>query len=145
MQSLTTATTDTTNAHLARAFAALTRDLVNPMSESSDDVFQPFYAPMSPQSPLSTDTFRAAVGIGRRYTIDLSGADDFFSTNTDPDEGDPESASVYACLVKLMRAVLTDLSLVFARGENVVRVRTYIFGRAENGALVGLRTMSTET
>ena len=145
MDSTTAPVSDTTNAHLARAFAALTRDLVNPMSESSDDVFRPFYAPMSPLSQVSPETFRAAVGIGRRYTIDLSSGDDFFSTHTDPDEGDAESALVYACLEKLMQAVLTDLSVAFARGENVVRVRTYIFGRAENGGLVGLRTMSTET
>jgi hypothetical protein len=35
--------------------------------------------------------------------------------------------------------------IAWARGRNVVRVRTYIFGRMKHGTLVSLRTMSTET
>jgi hypothetical protein len=44
-----------------------------------------------------------------------------------------------------MRVTLADLSLAFARGKGVVRVRVWLFGRTADGTLVGLRSISTET
>jgi hypothetical protein len=35
--------------------------------------------------------------------------------------------------------------VAFARATGVVRVRMWLFGRSENGTLVGLRSTSTET
>ena len=44
-----------------------------------------------------------------------------------------------------MRATLDNRSIAFARGNGVVRVRVWLFGRTEDGTLVGLRSISTET
>jgi hypothetical protein len=44
-----------------------------------------------------------------------------------------------------MRATLRELSLAFARGKGVIRVRVWLFGRSADGTLVGLRSISTET
>jgi hypothetical protein len=44
-----------------------------------------------------------------------------------------------------MRATLTDPSVAFARADGVVRVRMWLFGRTEDGWLVGLRSTITET
>jgi hypothetical protein len=44
-----------------------------------------------------------------------------------------------------MGATLRDLSLAFARGKGVVRVRVWLFGRTDDGTLVGLCSTSTET
>jgi nuclease A inhibitor-like protein len=130
--------------HVARALAAVIRGIDNPMSESTD-WFRPFVAEMPRGVELTAETFRAAVGIGHRYKIDLESADEFFRANQDTTQGDAEEAPTYVVLEKLMRAVLSDISLAQARGENVVRVRTYLFGRMDDGTLVGLKTMTTET
>jgi hypothetical protein len=51
----------------------------------------------------------------------------------------------YRALGQVMRAVLPEVYVAFARGTNVVSVRTYVFGRWKGGNLVGLRTVTIET
>jgi hypothetical protein len=82
--------------------------------------------------------------VGASYRIDLSSADDFFSGATDESNWG-EFALGFRLLEKVMRASLSELSVAFARRENVVRVRMWLFGRTEDGTLVGLRAMTTET
>src|SRR5262252_5342041 len=84
--------------NVARALAALARGLVNSMSESSDDVFTPFVAHMAPGTALSSESFKAAVGIASRYHIDLRGPDDFFQMNEDPQQ--TNDAAMYVVLDK---------------------------------------------
>ncbi|QSQ22733.1 hypothetical protein JY651_47845 [Pyxidicoccus parkwayensis] len=127
--------------YLARAFSALMDDQFNPMSES-DDVFTPFSADLAATEPINADTLRAALGIGSRYRLDLESGDFFFDRA--PDDA-PGPYSVFMLLQGMMEAVLTDLTLLFVRGEGVVRVRTFLFGRLPDGTLVGLRTTTTET
>lgn len=129
---------------LAAALLALTRGLANPWDESTD-YFHSFVAAMPPATALGAESFRDALGIGARYEIELSPADDALRRLGDAREWGEETASAFQQLTRVMRATLGDLSIVFARGKGVVRVRVWLFGRAEDGTLVGLRSISTET
>jgi hypothetical protein len=129
---------------LAKALHALAGDLSNPADESTD-FFHPFVAPLSPDIKLDAAAFQRALKIGGRYKVDLSSADDLLSGAEDADNSGEETAAGFRLLEKVMRATLSDLSVAFARGNNVVRVRMWLFGRSEDGSLVGLRSMTTET
>jgi Nuclease A inhibitor-like protein len=131
-------------AKLARALHALARDLPNPADESTD-FFHPFVAPMPPDTQLDRDTFHHALAIGGRYTVDLASADRLFSGATDADNWGEEIAQGFRQLERVMRATLSEPSVAFARARGVVRVRMWLFGRTEDGSLVGLRSTSTET
>jgi hypothetical protein len=85
------------------------------------------------------------VGIGRRFTIDMNSAAAFFQQYEDPQDKEPEEVKAYALLEKVMKATLSDLHVIYVRGENVVRVRFYLFGRLEAGSLAGLRSVAIET
>jgi hypothetical protein len=130
-------------AKLARAFQALATDLT--LVSESDYPYKAFSAAMPQTTALTAEGFRAAVGIGRRFTIDMRPADDFFRQYEDPQDKDPEEAKTYALLEKLMKATLSDLQISYVRGENVVRVRFYLFGRLTDGSLTGLRSVAIET
>ena len=131
---------------LEAALVALTRGLHNPWGESTDDYFQGFLAPMPAGTALSAESLRAVLGIGARYQIDLAPASDVLAklgkTTADRKE---DIAGGFRQLATVMGATLRDLSLAFARGKGVVRVRVWLFGRTDDGTLVGLRSISTET
>jgi hypothetical protein len=130
---------------LAKALQALSQGLPNPWDESTD-YFRGFTAAMPTATKLTADSFRAVLGIGARYEIALSSADEVLTKVVKARvEGKDSSAAGYRQLAAVMRATLTDRTLVFARGKGVVRVRVWMFGRAESGALVGLRSIGTET
>ena len=130
---------------LAHALQALAKGLPNPWDESTD-FFRQFVATMPATTKLDAETFRAALGIGARYEIDLSPADKTLTSlgNAEADWG-KDIAGGFRQLGVVMRGTLTDLSLAFARGKGVVRVRVWLFGRTDDGAIVGLRSTSTET
>jgi hypothetical protein len=132
-------------ARLSGAFQALARGLPNPWDESTD-VFHGFAAAMPACTRLEAGTFRQVIGIGARYEIDLSPADDVLTVlgNSGDDWGE-DIAGGFRQLAEVMRATLTERSLAFARGKGVVRVRLWLFGRSCDGTLVGLRSLSTET
>lgn len=130
---------------LARALKALSRGLPNPWDESTD-YFHGFTAVMPASTELTAESFRAALDIGARYEIDLSPADEVLASISKAQAADDEDlAAGYRQLAAVMRATLTERSLAFARGKGVVRVRIWLFGRAEGGVLVGLRSIGTET
>lgn len=130
---------------LAGALQALARGLPNPWDESTD-YFRSFTAALPPTTKLAAESFRSALGIGARYQIDLSPAGDVLAQlgRTDRDRATGVAAG-FRQLGAVMRATLDELTLAFARGKGVVRVRVWLFGRAEDGALVGLQSISTET
>lgn len=130
---------------LAGALEALADGLPNPWDESTD-YFHGFVAVLAACTRLDPETFRQALGIGERYRIDLSPADDMLTAlgNAEADWG-KDIAGGFRQLAHVMRATLTERSLAFARGKGVVRVRIWLFGRSEDGTLVGLRSISTET
>jgi len=130
---------------LAEALQALARGVPNPWDESTD-YFHQFTAAMPATQRLDAESFRRAADVGERYTIDLSPADDALARLTDSATGTSDDiAGGFRQLAAVMRATLTDLSLAFARGKGVVRVRVWLFGRTADGTLVGLRSISTET
>jgi hypothetical protein len=108
------------------------------------DYFHEFKAPLPVGTALTADAFKTALEIGRRYRIDLSPADRFFAGASDA-ENWPDYAAAFRQLDKVMHAALSDVSTAFARADNVVRVRMWLFGRTEDGWLVGLRSIVTET
>ena len=130
---------------LAGALQALAKGLPNPWDESTD-YFHPFAAVMPSAAELSPDSFRRALGVGARYEIDLSSADSRLARLADAeDDWGADIAGGFRQLHAVMRATLGDRSIAFARGKGVVRVRVWLFGRTEDGTLVGLRSISTET
>jgi hypothetical protein len=132
-------------ARLTRALQALSRGLPNPWDESTD-YFRGFTAALPATTKLTAESFGSAVGIGARYQIDLSPAGDVLAAlgKVDRDRS-AEVAAGFRQLGAVMRATLDELTLGFARGKGVVRVRVWLFGRTEDGALVGLQSISTET
>jgi hypothetical protein len=130
--------------NLARALSTVAHQLPNPMDESTD-YFRSFTAPLAADTKLEATAFHEALHVGRRYRIDFSSADDFFSNAGDPDNLGEDTARGFRLLEKVMRATLTDVSVAFARADGVVRVRMWLFGRSEDGWLVGLLSTITET
>jgi len=130
---------------LARALHALADRLPNPWDESTD-YFHGFAVPLPAATVLDPESFRGALGIGARYEIDLTSAEDRLTRLGDAqaDWGE-DIAGGFRQLAQVMRATLSELTLAHARGRGVVRVRLWLFGRASDGALVGLRSISTET
>ena len=140
---MTTSTTDVTR--LASALQALAKGLPNPWDESTD-FFREFVAPLPSSTALDVASFRAVLDVGARYEIDLSGADDILTQLGGADSPfGADFAGSFNQLGTVMRATLSDLSLAFARGKGVTRVRVWLFGRTADGTLVGLRSVSTET
>ena len=130
---------------LAGALHALARGLPNPWDESTD-YFHRFVAVMPAGTALDPESLRQALGVGARYRIALSPADDRLSRLADAeDDWGADIAGGFRQLHAVMRATLRDRSVAFARGNGVVRVRVWLFGRTDDGTLVGLRSMSTET
>ena len=125
---------------LARALSLIASDLSNPWDESTD-AFVPFHAPLADDVALDAQGLRAALGVASRFHLDVE--DPNLAEVADNWGGD--DAVGYRLLDAVMRAALTDLKLVFARADNVVRVRTWLVGRLPGEGLVGLRTESTET
>jgi hypothetical protein len=130
---------------LATALAALAHGLPNPWDESTD-YFHAFFEPMPASTRLDAASFKKVMGIGARYEVHLSPARDMLDAlaGAGADWGE-DIADGFGLLARVMAATLTELSLVFVRGKGVVRVRVFLFGRDASGALVGLRSMSTET
>jgi len=138
--SATTPTPPPLPRHLARALSTLADDLVNPYSESSDDEFRPFSAPLDPDRTFDEAALRAGLRVSDRYRLETREMD----PGVFDEWGDPYDSS-YALLYKVMSTTLTDLQVVWARAPGVVRVRCWFLGRLSADWLVGLRTMSTET
>ena len=130
---------------LAAALQVLAHGLPNPWDESTD-YFHRFVAAMPAGTELSPESLRQALGVGARYQIALSPADDRLARLGDAeDDWGADIAGGFRQLHAVMRATLRELSVAFARGNGVVRVRVWLFGRTDEGTLVGLRSISTET
>jgi hypothetical protein len=125
---------------LARAFSLIASDLSNPWDESTD-IFLPFHAPLADDVALDAQGLRAPLAIGGRFHLDVEEP----NLQEVADNWGGDDAVGYRLLDAVMRAALTDLKLVFARADNVVRVRTWLIGRLPGEGLVGLRTETTET
>jgi hypothetical protein len=129
--------------NLSKAFQALASDVY--LVSESDYGYKAFAAVMPKETELDEESFRAALKIGSRYKIDMRSADDFFEQYKDASNYEAETVAAYTLLEKVMRDTLSDLRTVYVRGENVVNVRFFLFGRTDDGSLAGLKSTSIET
>ncbi|MEA2172584.1 MAG: Nuclease inhibitor-like protein [Blastocatellia bacterium] len=129
--------------NLSKAFQALASDVY--LVSESDYGYKAFAAAMPKETGLDEESFRAALKIGSRYTIDMRPADDFFEQYKDAGNNEEDTVAAYTLLEKVMRDTLSDLRTVYVRGENVVNVRFFLFGRTDDGSLAGLKSTSIET
>src|SRR6185295_1855673 len=80
---------------LAKALQALSQGLPNPWDEATD-YFHGFTAAMPASTKLTADSVRAALGVGARYEIALSPADDVVAKVVKARaDGDDASAAGY--------------------------------------------------
>ena len=129
----------------ALALATLVVDRT--LTSESDVPFEPFTAAFPSTQKLTAATFRDALGFEPTRRVDLRPATAFFDAvaSSAADEGDVRAAQVYAVLETTMRRTLGRLTQVFVRGEGVVEVPFFLFGRLAGGPLVGLRSIAIET
>jgi hypothetical protein len=130
---------------LSHALSMLANGLTH-LSES-DYPYHAFSAKLEKDTEISPDTLKMALGIGKRYHIDLfDNIEGFFSRYLDPESGySLEYRTQYELLYRAMKGTLTDIRYAYVRAENVVKVRFFLFGRVPNGHLSGLRSFSIET
>jgi hypothetical protein len=127
---------------LAHALSVIAQTLPNPWDESTD-YFMPFHVELAEGKPLDAENLRHALHIGAPYSVDLASVD---LAAIGAELGSDELAAGFRVLDAAMRATLSSITRVSARAPGVVRVRTWVLGRlVGSGALVGLRTESTET
>jgi hypothetical protein len=129
---------------LARSFQALADQLPNPWDESTD-YFAAFAAGLAAETPLDGEAFRRAAGVAASFQIDLSPASAKLAAQGAQDSWGKDVAGKFRALEQAMTAALGELWLAHARGDGVIRVRMWLFGRGRDGALIGLHSISTET
>ena len=110
----------------------------------SDYPYDPFWIEMPADWPLTPEMFREVLGFEESREIVMWPV-------SSPQGQSPTSyeevlaAAVYDNLLRQMQATLSDLTEVLARGDNIVQVPYFLFGRLNGGNLVGLRSISVET
>ena len=79
--------------------------------------------------------------------MDLSSASGFFArvAAAAEERGDPQAQQAFAVLELVMRRSLGSLRHAFVRGDGVVEVPFFLFGRLAGGPLIGLRSIAIET
>ena len=148
--------TPTLAGNLARALSSLTRGMTYP--SESDYPFEPFWAELPVEEPLTPNSFREAARVARRYEIALEPANDTLERlvgmwqeaidetgSTGGSNEYAEYAAIFRMLAVLMEAAMSDLTYAHAGGEDIVRARVFLFGRLPGGRLAGLRSVSIET
>jgi hypothetical protein len=125
---------------LAKEFAKLAEGLVVDYwgTEATDEPFYAFSFPMPATTPLTEQSFRAALRLPATEKIRFESADDFFRDMQDPERVDAADLSKYRALEAAMRRELTDLRAVIVGGDDAVEAKVYLVGRARDGSLSGL-------
>ena len=113
----------------------------------SDLPFEPFTADFAVDRRLSASAFRDAVGFDSTRQVDLGPASTFFdrAVAAARENGDVRGEQVFSVLEVVMRRTLGTLKQAFVRGDGVVEVPFFVFGRLAGGPLVGLRSIAIET
>ena len=113
----------------------------------SDVPFEPFTAAFAVDRRLTASAFRDAVGFDSTRWVDLGPASTFFdrAVAAARENGDGRGEQVISVLEVAMRRTLGTLKQAFVRGEGVVEVPFFLFGRLSGGPLVGLRSIAIET
>ncbi len=114
------------------------------LPSESDVPFEPFTAAFSATTTVTAASFREALRFGPDRDVVISPAARFFERMAESVE-DPGAQQVFAVLEHVMRRSLSGLKQVFVRGDGVVEVPFFLFGRLAGGPLVGLRSTAIET
>src|SRR5438874_11712014 len=101
---------------MARAFSQIAEGVPNPWSES-DDYFLPFYAKLDATIPITADSLRGVLKVGSRYSLDVFPLD--FVEQAGYWGLETEIGVAFLELDAIMRATMSDLTLVYARAEGV--------------------------
>ena len=112
------------------------------LTSESDVPFEPFTARFDVGARVTAASFKAALGFEPSRRAELSPAARFFERAA---SDDPGAQQVFAVLERVMRRSLSGLTEAFVRGEGVVEVPFFLFGRLASGPLVGLRSVAIET
>ena len=130
---------------LALSFATLVVDQT--LLSESDVPFEPFTAAFAVDQRLGASTFRDALGFAPTRIVSISTAARFFerAIANAHEGGDRRAVQVFATLELVMRRSLGSLHQAFVRGDGVVEVPFFLFGRLRRGPLVGLRSVAIET
>jgi len=126
------------------ALALATLVVGQTLPSESDVPFEPFTLAFDRDTSVTAMSLGRALGVGPEREVVMSSATGFFerlATSTD----DPGAQQVFAVLEHVMRRGLSGLKQVFVRGEGVVEVPFFVFGRLAGGPLVGLRSIAIET
>jgi hypothetical protein len=113
----------------------------------SDVPFEPFTAAFTVNRRLTANAFREAVGFDSSRRVDLGPASTFFERAgaAARENGDTRAEQVFAVLEAVMGQTLGSLRQAFVRGDGIVEVPFFLFGRLNGGPLVGLRSIAIET
>ncbi len=130
---------------LALSLATLVVDQT--LLSESDVPFEPFAAEFAVGRRLTANAFRDAVGFDATRRVDLGAASIFFerAVANARENGDERAVQVFAVLEVVMRRSLGSLHQAFVRGDGVVEVPFFLFGRLSGGPFVGLRSTAIET
>ena len=130
---------------LALSLATLVVDQA--LLSESDVPFEPFTAAFAVDRRLTANAFRDAVGFDSSRRVVMGPASPFFerAAAAARENGDVRAEQVFAVLEVVMRRSLGSLRQAFVRGEGVVEVPFFVFGRLSGGPLVGLRSTAIET
>ena len=113
------------------------------LTSESDVPFQPFTAAFAVGTRVTSTSFKAALGFDPSRHAVLGSATTFFEAAAASD--DPGAQQVFAVLEHVMRRGLSAPTQVFVRGDGVVEVPFFLFGRLAGGPLVGLSSTAIET
>jgi hypothetical protein len=127
---------------LAMSFSTLMIGATYP--SENDYPYEPFWVELRPEEPLTRQAFCQLLG--------LEPSPDMVWTNPSPRQPPPGSgyeaeleSVLWNILLLTMRSLLGQVTEVLARGEHIVQVPYFLFGRLTTGALVGVRSISIET
>ena len=130
---------------LALALAVLITD--QQLTSESDVPFEPFTAAFGVDQRVTAASFRVALGFDDSRQVSLDVADPFFerAISSAREAGDARGEQAYAVLEHTMRRTLGRLRQARVRGDGIVEVPFFLFGRLVGGPLVGLRSVAIET
>ena len=130
---------------LSLALATLVVDQT--LLSESDVPFEPFTAAFASDRRVTANAFREALGFAPERRVDLSSASIFFERAgaAARENGDARSEQALAVLESVMHRTFGSLRRAFVRGDGIVEVPFFLFGRLDGGPLVGLRSIAIET
>jgi hypothetical protein len=127
---------------LAMSFSTLMIGTTLP--SENDYPYEPFWIELRAEERLTRERFCQLLG--------LETSPDMVWKHARPRQIRPDSGYesqlegvLWNILVLTMRSLLGEVTEVLVRGENIVQVPYFLFGRLKTGALVGVRSTSIET